>query len=93
MMSGSPHSPLTRLVLFTVCLSIAGTFVAGAHYVTVDLPQQNVLQAPANTDPGSCFLECASTARACFKGCGGNGGCSEACRQTAYACGNGCNYD
>ena len=41
-------SPLARLVLFMVCLSIAGTVVAGAHYGAVDLPQQNALQPPEN---------------------------------------------
>jgi hypothetical protein len=47
-MSGSIKSPLGRLVLFMICLSVAGTFVAGAHYVAVDLPGQQVTQAPSN---------------------------------------------
>jgi len=34
------RTPLARFVLFMVCLSIAGTIVAGAHYYTIDLPQQ-----------------------------------------------------
>lgn len=42
-------SPLVRLVLFMVCLSIAGSIVAGAHYYAVDLPQQQALQAPTNS--------------------------------------------
>jgi hypothetical protein len=33
-------SPLARLVLFMICLALAGSIVAGAHYYTVDLPQQ-----------------------------------------------------
>ncbi|AGB03403.1 hypothetical protein [Methanoregula formicica] len=41
-------SPVARLVLFMVCLSVAGAFVAGLHYYTVDLPQQNAVQAPEN---------------------------------------------
>jgi len=40
--SQSPWSPLARLVLFMVCLAIAGSCIAGAHYYTVDLPQQKV---------------------------------------------------
>ena len=36
----SPPSPLARRVLFIVCLAIAGSFVAGVHYVAVDLPLQ-----------------------------------------------------
>lgn len=47
-MSGSTTSPLARLVLFMVCLSIAGSIVAGVHYVAVDLPEQQNVKAPAN---------------------------------------------
>jgi hypothetical protein len=39
-LSQSTRSPLARLVLFMVCLAIAGSCIAGAHYYTVDLPQQ-----------------------------------------------------
>jgi len=42
------RSPLARLVLFIVCLSIAGSIVAGVHYYAVDLPQQPEVQAPTN---------------------------------------------
>jgi len=41
-LSQSTQSPLARLVLFMVCLAIAGSCIAGAHYYTVDLPQQKV---------------------------------------------------
>jgi hypothetical protein len=34
-----------------VCLSVAGSFVAGVHYFAVDLPDQNTVQAPRNTCP------------------------------------------
>jgi hypothetical protein len=44
------NSPLARLVLFMIFLSIAGSFVAGIHYYAVDLPLQNSVQAPANND-------------------------------------------
>ena len=70
----STPSPLVRLVLFMICLSIAGTVVAGAHYFTVDLPQQKALPAPANgqnecekscnfcfgmsADPVACYARC-----------------------------------
>lgn len=43
------RSPLARLVLFMVCLSIAGTFIAGVHYAAVDLPQQQSVTAPTNS--------------------------------------------
>ena len=43
-------SPLARLVLFMVCLSVAGSIMAGAHYYAVDLPEQNakLLTPPSN---------------------------------------------
>jgi len=56
-MSDSIQSPLARLVLFIICIAIAGTFVAGAHYHTVELPAQQSLQAPTND---YCTNECYS---------------------------------
>lgn len=47
-MSEASPAPLARLVLFMVCLAIAGSVLAGAHYYAVDLPQQNTIQAPGN---------------------------------------------
>jgi hypothetical protein len=47
-MSQSAKSPLGRLVLFMVCLSIAGAFGAGVHYFVIDLPQQQKVQPPDN---------------------------------------------
>ncbi len=42
-------SALAGLVLFMVCLGIAGGLAAGAHYVVVDLPaQQDPVHPPAN---------------------------------------------
>jgi hypothetical protein len=55
-MSQSQKSPLARLVLFMVCLAIAGSFVAGMHYFAIDLPQQKTLQAPKNTDGYACGI-------------------------------------
>jgi len=45
-------SPLARLVLFMICLSIAGSILAGAHYYAIDLPEQKALseQTPANAN-------------------------------------------
>ena len=47
-MSGSATSPLAQLVLFMICLSIAGSFVAGMHYAFIDHPQQENIRAPSN---------------------------------------------
>ena len=54
----SPHSPLARLVLFMVCLAIAGSLVAGTHFYAIDLPQQKNVQAPENAVSGkqSCDI-------------------------------------
>jgi len=41
-------SPLARLVLFFVCMALAGSFIAGMHYAAVDLPAQKNIQAPQN---------------------------------------------
>ena len=61
-------TPLARLVLFMVCLSIAGSFIAGAHYTMVDLPAQKSMQAPTNT--GSCMDACHAEQINCRANCG-----------------------
>ena len=55
--------PRVRLVMFMVCLSIAGAFVAGVHYLAIDLPQQNI-QPPLNSGSG---LSTASCVDQCFQ--------------------------
>ena len=51
----SKRSPLARLVLFIVCLAIAGSVVAGMHYEIIDRPaQETALYAPANSE--SCTI-------------------------------------
>jgi hypothetical protein len=62
------QSPLAGLVLFIVCLAIAGTFVAGVHYFTIDLPQQNAMQAPQNWD-NDCEFECYVAQSSCNVQC------------------------
>ncbi|MHB8164089.1 MAG: hypothetical protein ACYDDV_07030 [Methanoregula sp.] len=49
----SERSPLARLVLFMICLSVAGSCFAGLHYAVVDRPAQLLaLHPPANSgDP------------------------------------------
>ncbi|WP_292368281.1 hypothetical protein [Methanoregula sp. UBA64] len=47
-MSESIKSPLARLVLFMICLSVVGLFMAGVQYYAVDLPQQQSVHAPTN---------------------------------------------
>ena len=62
----STQSPLARLVLFMVCLSVAGSIIAGVHYYAVDLPEQNAVQVPSNGNGplygcSLCRYECART--------------------------------
>jgi len=54
-MTESQQSPLARLVLFVVCLSIAGGILAGVHYAVIDRPaQEAALHPPANSE--SCTI-------------------------------------
>lgn len=46
----SAKSPLARLVLVIICLSVSGSIGAGVHYFAIDLPAQKILQAPVNGD-------------------------------------------
>ncbi len=48
-LSQPERSPLARLVLFVVCLSVAGLIGAGALSVTGILTQQQNLQSPVNS--------------------------------------------
>jgi hypothetical protein len=68
------RSPLARLVLFMVCLSIAGTILGGVHYVVVDIPAQASVHPPENFDSGACT--------ACLATCGykfWDTGCEDSC--------------
>jgi len=74
MVQESTRSPLARLVLFIVCLSIAGSIVAGVHYYAVDLPQQQNVQAPTNSCGNylekqfECSTRCGQD-KACYGSC------------------------
>lgn len=50
-------SPLARLVLFMVCLSVAGALIAGVHYLVVDKPLQDAVKPPSN-DYSACSENC-----------------------------------
>ena len=47
-MSESLPTPLARLVLFMICLSVLGSVFAGAHYYLIDLPQEQNVKVPEN---------------------------------------------
>ena len=90
-MSGT-QSPLGGLVLFIVCLAIAGTFVAGVHYFAVDLPQQNAVQAPENGYPWpkeDCEFECSMDEMVCSSHCPmyvGRTECENQCTAEYHTC-------
>ena len=73
-------SPLSGLVLCMVCLAIAGSILAGAHYLIIERPaqEQSIAQPPHNGDSQrctrSCILDCMSLhhtiAIACAAPCG-----------------------
>jgi hypothetical protein len=41
-----------------ICLAIAGSLVAGAHYYTVTLPAQNAALHPPANDAGDSITNC-----------------------------------
>jgi len=43
------QSPMGRLILLIVFLSIAVSFVASMHYFIIDLPAQKEIHAPNNS--------------------------------------------
>jgi hypothetical protein len=59
----SERSPLARLVLFMVCLAVAGSILGGAHYLFIDLPAQKNLPAPQNA--ASSDQECLTCKNNC----------------------------
>ncbi len=58
-MTGSLQTPLARLVLFMICLSVVGSIVAGVYYFAVVQPDQKALHSPTNRvcDYQKCVLE------------------------------------
>lgn len=61
--SRTESTPLARLVLFMICLSIAGAFVGGAHYYAVDLPQQKAVAGHPPANANSDIAEKCNTCR------------------------------
>ncbi len=59
----TPGKALRALVLFMVCLSIAGTLVAGAHWFVVDKPQQDALKITAPENGG--YFNCPTCIATC----------------------------
>lgn len=76
-----PATPLSRLVLFLVCLSAAGGIIAGIHYFAIDLPEQMepIEIIPDNIVPPynpcciaqntTCFSNCTADDTGCMREC------------------------
>ncbi len=79
------RSPLARLVVFMIFLSVAGSVVAGVHYSTVDLPQQQSLQAPTNAYDCECYSEYTACLSPC-RGVGNYAGCGAVCYPAYLVC-------
>ena len=61
------RSPLARIVIIIVCLSVAGAFAAGAHWYLIDLPEQKALSAQAPANPNTDLDEkCQSCTSVCI---------------------------
>lgn len=97
--SQSTRSPLARLVLFVVCLSIAGTIIAGAHYYAVDLPRQSAVTAPENGLPPVQNCGCSERHLFCISNCDtvcskdnplGCFMCDQTCETNYYLCSLNC---
>jgi hypothetical protein len=53
-----------------ICLAIAGSLVAGIHYIVIERPAQiAALQAPENIDPDCDFDACWRESKACATEC------------------------
>ncbi|MDP3563556.1 MAG: hypothetical protein Q8R70_03610 [Methanoregula sp.] len=82
----SERSPLARLVLFMFCIAIAGSLVAGLHYFTIDLPQQQAVTAPENS---SCRELCRAIGTDCTAICMTES-CRSVCKVAWTSCVNNC---
>lgn len=52
------RSPLAALVLFMIGLAIFGSIIAGAHYSAVDLPAQQNIRVPENSNTTELAQKC-----------------------------------
>jgi len=80
-------SPLARLVLFMICLSIAGSVVAGITTFAMALPDQKNLEAPTNalmSCSKSCKIDYSSCISSCKKSSSSN--CQSNCQMEYTAC-------
>jgi len=79
------RSPLARLVVFMVFLSVAGAFVAGVHYLVIDKPSQDAVKPPSN-DYRACSKACDKSYISCMV----SGTANKECEVKLTTCSNLC---
>lgn len=88
-------SPLARLVLCLVLLSVFATLVGGLHWLIVDKPQQERMVSPENSESMSCREACLADGEVCMSECPKippfvYGNCRATCMVQAEGCANKC---
>jgi len=86
-------TPLARLVLCMICLSVAGSFVAGIHWYAVDLSSRQEVQAPENDEVDdfvACKKRCDDTQYERIINCRGDRNCLDMCESVWEKCVNKC---
>ncbi|MDD1694319.1 MAG: hypothetical protein LUQ71_06300 [Methanoregula sp.] len=74
------QSSLSRLVVFMVCLAIAGCLAGGIYYYVAVLPVPEKTQVPDNS---ACYNTCTDGCDATLNACTGDG---KACLSASQAC-------
>ena len=85
------QSPLARLVLFMIFLSVAGALIAGMHYLVIDKPSQDAVEQPLNDLHSYCIKACRVHLYSCEHMALNPKDVDKAlCESTYQACLNGC---
>ena len=87
-------SPLARLAVVMIVLSVAGAFVAGVHYFAGDQSLQKTVTTPSTGYDPDAMYDCQTAWASCMNSCGrvdtpGNGDCESRCNDRLGICLNG----
>ncbi len=90
-------SPLARLVVFMVCLSIAGALGAGKYWYALDRQSPDAFSVPTNEVDIYCMNDCQFNAEWCSNSCGlpddpDFGSCSDRCLNELETCETRCGF-
>jgi len=64
-MTSKERSPLMSLVLFIICLAVAGSVLAEAHYYAVDRPAQDASAHQSPENAATMEAKCKNCQLAC----------------------------